>query len=93
MLRRTRLYVLLLRASSGLITVVVLAGFAFSDRVVALLPHTTLFVVAFAVAVVALLVWAEVISGQWPEEQAVYASVLGRLASWFRARRHRESQR
>jgi hypothetical protein len=84
------LYVLLLRAASGVITVLVVVGFALSDRVDSLLPHTTLFLVVFACAVVALLAWAEAISGQWPQERAVYASALRRLAHWFQSRRRRD---
>jgi hypothetical protein len=53
--RRTRLYVLLVRPSSTLIAVAVFVGFALSDRVVAWLPHTTLFLIAFACAAVVLL--------------------------------------
>jgi uncharacterized membrane protein (Fun14 family) len=81
---RTRLYVLLLRALGVLIALAVLAGFAFQDRVVGWLPHTTAFAVVFACVVVALLVWADVITGNWDKEKAVYARALRRFASWLR---------
>ena len=62
---------LLLRGLSGLITVAVVVGFALGGRVVDHLPHTTAFAVVFACAVVALLVWADVITGNWDEEKRV----------------------
>ena len=75
---------LLLRALGALITLAVLAGFAFQDRVVGWLPDTTACAVVFACAVVALLVWADVITGNWDEEKAVYARASRRFASWLR---------
>jgi hypothetical protein len=81
---RTRLYVLLLRAFSALITLAVVIGFALGGRVVDRLPHTTAFLIVFACAVVALLVWADVITGNWDAERAVYARTLRRFVSWLR---------
>jgi len=76
--------VVLLRAFSALITLAVLIGFALGGRVVGRLPHTMAFVIVFACAVVALLVWADVITGNWNAERAVYARTLRGFLSWLR---------
>lgn len=85
--RRTRLLVLVLRGLGALITPAALVLYFFADRRGAWLPHSTAFVVVFVCAGLALLVWADVVTGQSAAEQAVYTRALGRLASFLRLRR------
>ena len=79
------MYVLLLRVLSALITLAVLVGFALGGRVVPWLNRqSTAFVVVLGCGVLALLVWANVVTGNWAQERAVYVRVLRRVGSWFR---------
>jgi hypothetical protein len=83
--RRPRMYVLLLRILSALITLAVLVGYALGDRVVPWLTRqSTAFVIVLGCAVFGLLVWADVITGNWAQEKAVYVRVLRRFGSWLR---------
>lgn len=85
--RRTRLYVLCLRALTALITLAVLAGFVFGDRVVGWLPDSTAFVVVFVCAVVALLVWADRVMKRWRAEEERSARRSAHFASSPRTKR------
>lgn len=86
---RVRLYVLLLRALLALLPVAVVVGFAFSDRIAALLPQTWWFVAVFFCAVAALIAWMDVATGNWAEEGAIYARALRRLGAKLRPSQRR----
>jgi hypothetical protein len=61
-------------------------GFAFSDRVVGLLPKSTGFLAVFGCTTIALLIWLSMITRQWSAERAVYVQAFRRFASWLRRR-------
>jgi hypothetical protein len=80
--------VLFLCGLSLLITVAVLVMFAFSDRIAALLPHTTAFVVVFTCGGVALGLWLHLWGKRLRSEEQPRGESNAHFASSPRTKRH-----
>jgi hypothetical protein len=81
---------LLLRVLLVLLPILLLVGFAFSDRIAGLLPQSWWFVAAFFCAAIAIGAWIEIRTGQWAVERQIYARALRRLGAVLRPNQGRD---
>jgi hypothetical protein len=83
------LRILLLRVLLVLLPILLLVGFAFSDRIAGLLPQSWWFVGVSFCAAIAIAAWIEVRTGQWACERQIYARALRRLGAMLRPSQRR----